>query len=182
MGNAKFGTGLFIASEAVFFLMLMATYVYLHNATQAGPSAADLDVTRTSIFTVFLLASSPTMWLAGLGHKRDNPAAVRGWLLATIALGAVFLVGQGTEYWRLIQQNLTISRNVFGSTFYILTGFHGLHVLGGLILLMLLLGLTWAGRYEQPRKSAVESIGMYWHFVDGVWIFIFSLVYLRLVP
>jgi heme/copper-type cytochrome/quinol oxidase subunit 3 len=103
---------------------------------------------------------------------------VRLWLLVTVVLGAVFLIGQGWEYLRLIGENVTISRNLFGSTFFTLTGFHGLHVFSGLVALAILCGLAAAGWFAGPHSIALETVGWYWHFVDVVWIVIFSIIYL----
>jgi heme/copper-type cytochrome/quinol oxidase subunit 3 len=100
------------------------------------------------------------------------------WILATIILGATFIYGQGLEWKGLIDKNITISRNVFGTTFFTLTGFHGFHVCAGLIMLTLLLGLSLAGDFKGPKSDAVECISIYWHFVDGVWIVVFSVIYL----
>ena len=99
-------------------------------------------------------------------------------LFATVLLGAIFLYGQGREYQRLISQNVTISRNLFGSTFFTLTGFHGLHVFMGLVAITILFGLALAGTFKKPHSVAIEAISLYWHFVDVVWIVIFATVYL----
>ena len=104
------------------------------------------------------------------------------WLLATVGLGAVFLCGQGREYAQLLREHVTISRNLFGTTFFTLTGFHGLHVLIGLVALAILLGLALAGGFKDPRAPGVGAVGLYWHFVDAVWIVIFAVVYPGALP
>ena len=96
----------------------------------------------------------------------------------TILLGAIFLFGQGMEWSALIKKNVTISSGLFGTTFFTLTGFHGFHVFVGLIMLSVLLGLALAGDFRNQQSSAVETVSLYWHFVDAVWIVIFSIVYL----
>ena len=96
-------------------------------------------------------------------------------------LGGVFLYGQGSEYARLIDQELTISRDVFGSSFFTLTGFHGFHVFLGLIAILIVLGLALAGDFKAPESPAVAAVGIYWHFVDAVWIVVFSVVYIGAV-
>lgn len=160
---------LFLLNEAVFFFMLIAAFLYFRGSTVAT-AVRTLNLTAASIFTVCLLASSLTMW-------RAAATGARSWLAATLALGAIFLYGQGTEYWALFRQNVTIGNNQFGTTFFTLTGVHGLHVLAGLILLVILLsGRT--GRSLQVSGSALESIAFYWYFVDAVWLAIFGLVYL----
>jgi heme/copper-type cytochrome/quinol oxidase subunit 3 len=101
--------------------------------------------------------------------------------ILTIGLGAVFLFGQGREYAQLLREHVTISSNLFGTTFFTLTGFHGLHVLIGLVALAILLGLALAGDFKDPEAPGVGAVGLYWHFVDAVWIVIFTIVYLGTV-
>ena len=122
----------------------------------------------TAIFTVLLLASSVTIWLAERSQRRGQAGAMRGWLFATIALGVAFLAGQGLEYAKLIAEGVTISANLFGTTFYMLTGFHGLHVFGGLVALVILFGLALAraNAFDDPHSTALETTSLYWHFVD----------------
>jgi heme/copper-type cytochrome/quinol oxidase subunit 3 len=173
MEKNKLGMVLFLASEAVFFTLLIVAYVYLHNRVGSGPSAASsLDPRTTFIYSLFLFASSLTVWLAGRGRARWL------WLLATILLGLVFLAGQALEWARLLGSGTTVSTDLFGTTFFTLTGFHGLHVTIGLIALMILLALTLGGRLSSRRSAALETIAIYWHFVDAVWIVIFAAVYL----
>ncbi len=175
----RLGVILFVASEAVFFGLLVFAYVTYHASRGNGPGAAAvLDPVRTGIFSVFLFASSATMHRAGTSLRKRNRGAGFFWLLATLALGTVFLVGQGTEYLHLARENVTISRDLFGTTFFTLTGFHGLHVLVGLVLIALILGITWAGKHDRPWDGALGAISVYWHFVDAVWVVIFAVVYL----
>jgi len=179
LGKNKLGVLLFIASEAVFFGLLIFAYVTYHAARQNGPTAAGvLDPVKTGIFSVFLFSSSATMHWAGSSLRRRNRTAGFFWLMVTVVFGAVFLVGQGTEYLHLARENVTVSRDLFGTTFFTLTGFHGLHVLVGLVLITLLLGLTWAGKRDRPWDDGLEAISIYWHFVDAVWVVIFAVVYL----
>jgi heme/copper-type cytochrome/quinol oxidase subunit 3 len=167
----------FVASEAIFFLMLVLAYVNFHKVT--GPTAAaQLDPIKTGLFSIALFSSSFTMWLAELARKKENALMLKVWLFVTIALGAVFMTGQGLEYARLLMNNITISRDLFGSTFFTLTGFHGLHVMIGLVLLLLLFGLSVFGRKDEPTHTGMQSIAIYWHFVDAVWVVVFSVVYL----
>jgi heme/copper-type cytochrome/quinol oxidase subunit 3 len=179
MEKNKLAMLLFIANEAVFFLLLILAYVAFHRQAGTGPTAASsLDLGTTGFFTVCLLSSSFTMWRAEVNQRRGQRSGVRWWLAATIVLGATFLLGQGREYAGLIQRNVTISRDLFGTTFFTLTGFHGLHVLLGLIMLVVLFGLATFGAAGEPRHGAVNAISVYWHFVDAVWVVIFSIVYL----
>jgi heme/copper-type cytochrome/quinol oxidase subunit 3 len=179
MNKNKVLVSFFIVSESIFFLMLILAYVNFHRSVTDGPTAASsLNPVKTGIFSLFLLASSLTVWLAGKSLNCKNHFMFRIWLLLTILLGLIFLFGQGLEWIGLIKQNITISRNVFGTTFFTLTGFHGFHVTIGLIMLMIVLGLAIAGDFKGPESTAVESVSLYWHFIDGVWVVVFSVIYL----
>lgn len=178
----RLGMIVFLASESVFFIILILTFVFYRNspANRGGPTPFNsLDVGRTSIFTACLLSSSLTIWLAGRDHRRGR-ARWRGWLLLTIGLGAAFLYGEISEYDSMVRVDGTVpNSDVFASTFYALTGFHGFHVFVGLSLLTILLVLALAGKFTGgARRGAVTSISLYWHFVDGVWAVIFPTVYL----
>ena len=170
---------LFIASESIFFILLILSVVH-YQVTHSEPSAGAqmLDAARTGIFSVLLLLSSFTVWMGIRGMRQHKKGSLIFWLLATIGLGAAFLYGQGTEWWGLIQQDVTISRDLFGTTFFTLTGFHGFHVFIGLVMLTVALGLTLAGAVHDKSEHAVDGIAIYWHFVDGVWIVVFSVIYL----
>jgi cytochrome c oxidase subunit 1/cytochrome c oxidase subunit I+III len=173
----------FIASETGFFLILIIAYLFFNvgaGADAPGPSAAMLDVKKTGAFTACLFASSFTLWLSEKSlHKKEHAAAAR-WLFATIALGAVFLVGQGSEYLGLFHRGVGVATNLFTTTFFTLTGFHGLHVTAGLFALMIALGLLLAGDFRRRSSTFLRTIGLYWHFVDVVWLVVFSIVYLRI--
>ena len=163
------GVAVFIASESVFFLAIVLAYLAYRDAGLVT-AKANLDVPRTAIFSVALFSSSATTALAA---RR----ASRGWLVATIALGTVFLVGQGSEYARLLASGIGPGRELFGTTFFTLTGLHGLHVLVGLMALFALLAAHMRRPYAL-RPVAFEAVGLYWHFVDAVWVVVFSVVYL----
>jgi cytochrome c oxidase subunit 1/cytochrome c oxidase subunit I+III len=168
----------FIASESSFFVVLILAYVFYNAQLHGGPTAATkLDVTNTAGFTACLLVSSVTLHQADklLEHGK-NAQSVR-WLLATVLLGAIFLAGQAHEYWGLYEGGMTVSTNLFATSFFTLTGFHGLHVTLGLVALLIVLGLTLRG--ERRTGRALKTIGLYWHFVDVVWVVVFSVVYLR---
>jgi heme/copper-type cytochrome/quinol oxidase subunit 3 len=173
------GVAIFITSEAVFFLSLVIVYVFYHGRETTGPSAREaLDVPYAAVITVLLLASSFTITRAGAHLARDERRGALLWLIATVALGAAFLTGQGIEYSRLVADNVTPARNLFGTMFFTLTGFHGLHVLVGLVGLLIAAGVGAAGRLTARRHGGFEALALYWHFVDGVWIVVFSVVYL----
>lgn len=175
----KMAMSVFIASESIFFLLLVIAYVNFHITAGKGMTAAQvLNFKSAIVFSIFLFSSSFTLWRAESNLRNQRRNRMSFWLASTILLGAIFLFGQGREYYDLINRNVSISRNLFGTTFFTVTGFHGLHVLTGLILLLILLGLSLFGRADEPRESALGAIGYYWHFVDAVWVVIFSVVYL----
>lgn len=166
------GVALFIASESLFFLCVVIAYVVFRQQGLAT-ARAQLDVGRTAVFSVLLFASSGTIGLAVARRSRI-------WIAVTIALGAAFLAGQGLEYARLLGAGLRPGSELFGTTFFTLTGLHALHVLVGLALLSTLL-LAAIARPARVSASAWEGIAMYWHFVDAVWVVVFSVVYLGTV-
>jgi len=161
--RAPLGMLLFLLNEAVLFFMLITAYIYFHASTVAT-AARSLSLISASLLTLCLLASSFTMW-------RATVTSARAWFTATLALGAIFLYGQGAEYLHLFRQHVTIARDQFGTTFFTLTGIHALHVGIGLILLVVL--LSGAG-----LRHALHSIALYWYFLDAVWLAIFAIVYL----
>ncbi|HJU12818.1 MAG TPA: cytochrome c oxidase subunit 3, partial [Candidatus Binataceae bacterium] len=161
-----------------FFGVLIVGYIYFYLNPSAGPTAAaSLDPLRTLGFSIALFLSSATMHLAGRSFQAGSNRGVSLWLAVTVTLGAVFLVGQGLEYTKLIDREITVSTDLFGSTFFTLTGFHGLHVLIGLCALGTLLGAAVSGRFNNIKREGFEAISMYWHFVDAVWVVIFAIVY-----
>jgi heme/copper-type cytochrome/quinol oxidase subunit 3 len=177
--KSKVGVGLFILSEANFFGALIVGYIYFHLLPSPGPNpATSLDPQRMLIFSAFLFLSSATAHLASLNFKARNLSRVRLWLAITLVLGAVFIAGEGLEYRGLLENGVTLSTNLFGTTFFTLTGFHGLHVLVGLFALAILFGLALNGRLESRHTAGFEAVAMYWHFVDAAWVFIFSTVYI----
>jgi cytochrome c oxidase subunit 1/cytochrome c oxidase subunit I+III len=171
----------FIASEAGFFLILIVAYVFFNlRGAGTGPSAASvLDVKKTGAFTACLFASSFTLWLSEKNLEKHAHAAAARWLFVTIALGATFMVGQASEYLGLLGRGVGVATNLFATTFFTLTGFHGLHVTAGLFVLLIVLGLMLAGDFRRRSSSLLRSVGLYWHFVDVVWLVVFSVVYLR---
>ncbi len=169
----------FLGSEGFFFLALIIAYVYYsHPGGDLSPTARYLDITKTAVFSAFLFSSSLTIWLAGRNQENRNKKWKLIWLGITIMLGIIFLFGQGSEYARLIQANVTVSQNVFGSAFFTLTGFHGLHVLIGLIVLTIVGVMIFSDRFRSVEETVFESVSLYWHFVDIVWVVVFSAVYI----
>ena len=165
---------LFVFSEAFFFIALILAYLYYHAGTAASTVSPHLDFDRTAVYTIFLLSSSLTLEIAGKGTSRLGSLA---WLALTIILGAVFLTGQLGEYARLLTADVSVSRDVFGSSFFTLTGFHGLHVAVGLVILGVVFGLKYSRRFGAIEETALASAKIYWHFVDGVWLAVFTVIY-----
>ncbi len=180
--TSRLGVLMFVLSESMFFLMLIIAYVVYQGAPAShGEAARLLDVTRTGVFSVFLFSSSFTVHRAGVAARRGSRTGTNAWLLGTIVLGGAFLVGQAWEYLGLFRAGQSLGRDLFGSTFFTLTGFHGFHVLVGLIVLSTILGLSVRGSLAGRRAHALETASVYWHFVDAVWVVIFSIVYLGAV-
>ncbi len=177
--NNKLGIWTLLGSEVVFFTSLIITYLVLHGRATSGPTAKEaLDIPLTAFNTFVLLSSSMTMVTALAAVQKGNVARMRLWLIATVLLGVTFLGGQAVEFTKLYRDGVTLSSSLFGSTFFTLTGFHGAHVLGGVIWILFVLYFAFRGRITPQNYLPVEMVGLYWHFVDIVWIIIFTLVYL----
>jgi heme/copper-type cytochrome/quinol oxidase subunit 3 len=178
--HIKLGMWLFLASECLLFGALISTYVLFRGASTEGPFPDEVfDIPYTSISAFVLLASSLTMVLALAAKQRADEGGARLWLLTTALLGTVFVGGQVYEFTSFVREGLTLSSNIFGSTFYVLTGFHGVHVTVGILMLLSLVAMSFAGKLPGERgEMSIEMVGLYWHFVDIVWIVIFTVVYL----
>jgi len=175
----KTGILAFLFSEVGFFGTLILAYLYFYAHPRPGPGPKELDVARTLVFSVCLFASSFTFWRSEVAMHKQRRESMLGWLALTIALGAVFLGGQANEYWKLFNTGVDLSTNMFSTTFFTLTGFHGLHVLIGLITLLLFLWMAWQGDSAYAKyDDAFKCVGYYWHFVDVVWVFVLFTVYL----
>jgi len=168
----------FIISEVGFFGVLILAYLYYNATPRPGPSAHDLDLFKTGIFSLCLFASSFTIWRSETNLEKGHHRPMIAWLAATILLGGVFIVGQGLEYWHLLQSGVSVSSNLFATTFFTLTGFHGLHVCVGLVALLIVLGFAVARDFKQNHSASLYAVGLYWHFVDAVWVFVLSVVYI----
>ncbi len=182
ISNEKLAMWLYLASDCLLFGGLISTFLlYKQKLPQspgfAGVEANELgaqifDIPFTSVSSFVLLMSSLTMVLALSALHRDDQRRTRVWLLATATLGSLFIAGQIYEFTAFYTTNL------FSSAFYTLTGFHGVHVTVGIIMLMTLFLLSLKGRLPKESAERVEIIGLYWHFVDIVWVVIFAVVYL----
>lgn len=176
----KVGMIAFLASETAFFSTLLTAYVVYLGQSFTGPTPAEaLALPLAIVNTLCLLASSITIHLAEKSLRGGRTAAFQSLWWLTIFLGAAFLIGTGFEWYELIvKHHLTIGRNLFGTTYYTLVGFHAAHVTVGLLLLILMIGLYQRRQISGPNPIAIELVSWYWHFVDGVWIVVFTVVYL----
>jgi heme/copper-type cytochrome/quinol oxidase subunit 3 len=175
----KLGFWVFLGSETLFFGTFIATYMIYVGQSLEGPYPHEiLDIPLTTVSTFVLLMSSLAMVLALSAVQRDNRKGALLWLMMTAGLGCVFLAFQAYEFTHFYHEGLTLTSNLFGTTFFILTGFHGAHVTVGVIWLLILWLQTYAGRIRPADSLKVEIAGLYWHFVDIVWIVIFMLIYL----
>ena len=181
LNNRKMVFWAFLGSECLFFGSLISTYLVYKGRSLAGPYPAEiLDIPVTSISTFVLLTSSLSMVLSLAALTRDDIPRFRLWLGGVIVGGLIFLGFQAYEFTSFVHEGLTLRKNLFGSSFFVLTGFHGTHVLVGVIWLTSLLVLSLRERNALTSADAldVEIAGLYWHFVDIVWILIFTVVYL----
>jgi len=175
----KIGFWTFIGSECLFFASLISTYLVYKGKSIAGPYPEDiLNIPLTSVSTFVLLMSSLSMVLALDAVRRGNRGQSLLWLGGVIVLGSGFLGSQAYEFTHFVHEGLTIQQNVFGSSFFVLTGFHGAHVTVGVIWMTTLFLMALRNKLPAGDALKVEIAGLYWHFVDVVWIVIFTLVYL----
>ena len=182
LDNVKLGMWAFLGSECLFFGSMITTFLlYRSRVIGDTPTPHEIyDIPYTSVSSFVLLMSSLTMVLALASIQKGNHQGLRVWLLATSLLGCVFIGGQIYEFQTFFDEGFTITSSPAGSAFFMLTGFHGAHVTGGIFMLLALVGMSMSGKLDDPLSGArkVELIGLYWHFVDIVWIVIFTVVYL----
>ncbi|MCH8849273.1 MAG: heme-copper oxidase subunit III [Chloroflexi bacterium] len=205
--NRKLLMWLFLASECLFFGGLIGTYLLYRDATFAAcetalsalaasaPAPAEcvfpvdtvvagrefeglFDIPFTSVSAFVLLMSSVSMVLALAAIQRNDKRGLRIWLMCTALLGMTFLAGQAFEFTAFVHEGLSLDTNLFGTTFFVLTGFHGAHVSIGVLIILSLFVMAWRGRIDHTKSLNIELAGLYWHFVDIVWIVIFTLIYL----
>jgi cytochrome c oxidase subunit III len=175
--RGKVGMACLIFAESAIFTIFVVAYLYYIGKSLSGPTPRE--VLETPIFyTVCLLSSSLTIHFAGKFLERGRRGAFLTLWLLTIVLGALFLYGTGQEWHRLIYEHgLTISTNLFGTTYYSLVGLHATHVTIGLVMLGIVLLFGLAGRVGPEQSARVNVLSMYWHFVDAVWVVVFTVVY-----
>jgi heme/copper-type cytochrome/quinol oxidase subunit 3 len=179
LDNRKLFMWLFLASDCFFFGSFISTYMLYRGRSIEGPFPEEIyDIPFTSVSSFVLLMSSLTMVLALAAIQRGDLRGCRIWLLTTALLGMTFLGGQVFEFTEFYRHGLGLSTNLFGTTFFVLTGFHGTHVAVGVLILLSLYYMVARGRVGPEQSLNVELAGLYWHFVDIVWIVIFTLVYL----
>jgi heme/copper-type cytochrome/quinol oxidase subunit 3 len=179
LSNNKLAMWLFLGSECLLFGGLISTYMLYRGRHEGGPGPSQIfDVPLTSVSSFILLMSSLTMVLAVNSAKRKDERNTNLWLVVTALLGSLFVGGQVYEFTSFYHEGLGFTTSLFGSSFYTLTGFHGVHVTLGVIMLLALVGIINRDRVTGDKAEVVEMIGLYWHFVDIVWVVIFTLVYL----
>lgn len=178
--KALFGFWIYIMSDALLFASIFATYAVLHNNTFGGPSARELfSMPFVLTETLILLASSFTFGLASLyAHHHNSKGKVLTWLLVTFLLGAIFIAMEMTEFAKLVVEGNSWQRSGFLSSFFTLVGTHGLHVTAGLVWMGGLIVQVWRRGINVITVGKVGTLGLFWHFLDIVWIFIFTFVYL----
>jgi len=178
LSNEKLAMWVFLGSECLLFGGLISTFLIYRNRA-AEIEVGDLyDIPFTSVSSFVLLMSSLTMVLALSATQRGDAARARTWLLTTALLGSSFVAGQVYEFTSFVREGLGFTTNLQSSAFYVLTGFHGAHVTIGILILLSLFVMSLRGALSPERAEVVEIAGLYWHFVDVVWILIFTVVYL----
>ena len=179
LDNRKLLMWLFLSSDCLFFGSFIAAYLLYRDRSVVGPFPADVfDIPFTSVSAFVLLMSSLSMVLALAAIQKGDRRGLQIWLFATAILGILFISGQAYEFTEFYHEGVSLHGNLFGTTFFVLSGFHGAHVTVGVLILLSLFAMTIQGKITQADSLNVELAGLYWHFVDIVWIIIFTLVYL----
>jgi cytochrome c oxidase subunit 3 len=175
--RGKVGMACLIAAESAIFTIFVVGYLFYAGKSLTGPTPREV-LEAPIFYTICLLSSSLSIHLAAKFLKRGARNAFLGLWFLTIALGGAFLYGTGEEWRRLIyERGLTISTNLFGTTYYSLVGLHGFHVTAGLLMLTIVFLFGLAGRVGRDQSARVEVLSLYWHFVDAVWVVVFTVVY-----
>ena len=179
LSNNKLLMWVFLGSECLLFGGLISTYLIYRGRFASGPAPGDIfDIPFTSVSSFVLLMSSLTMVLALSALQRGDIRNNRLWLLTTALLGSLFIGGQVYEFTTFLREGLGYTTSPFSSAFFTLTGFHGVHVSLGIVMLMSLYVSSLRGNLRREQSESVEIVGLYWHFVDVVWILIFTVIYL----
>src|SRR5262249_45938466 len=175
--RGKVGMLSFIVAESAIFMIFVVAYLFYLGKSVTGPTPRDVLEVPT-FYTICLLSSSVTIHLAGKRLERNQRASFLTLWLSTVILGSLFMYGTAREWYRLIYEHgLTISTNLFGTTYYSLVGLHAFHVTVGLVMLAVVLVLALAGRVHERHVARIDVLSLYWHFVDTVWVVVFTVVY-----
>jgi cytochrome c oxidase subunit 3 len=175
------GTIVWLSSELMFFSALFAMYFTIRSVQGAevwAEATEVLNVPYALVFTLILVASSVTCQLGVFAAERGDVYGLRKWFVITFFMGLVFVLGQVNEYRELVHEGTTIASSPYGSVFYLTTGFHGLHVIGGLFAFIIVLMRSTIGRFSPEKATSAIVTSYYWHFVDVVWIGLFAAIYL----
>jgi cytochrome c oxidase subunit 3 len=175
------GTIVWLSSELMFFAALFAMYFTIRSVTGAAnwpPEEFKLHVGLSAVFTTILVLSSVTCQIGVFAAERGDVYRLRRWFALTLLMGAVFVGGQVHEYLGLISEGNTIASSPYGSVFYLTTGFHGLHVTGGLVAFVIVLLRSKVGRFTPEKATSAIVVSYYWHFVDVVWIALYGAIYI----
>jgi cytochrome c oxidase subunit 3 len=175
------GTIIWLSSELMFFAGLFAIYFTARAQNPPGntwpPAPYELDVPYALVVTIVLVASSFTCQFGVFAAERGDVFGLRRWYLLTLVMGTIFVLGQANEYRNLVAEGLTIPSAAYGTVFYLATGFHGLHVIGGLLAFIFLIIRTRLSKFTPAQATAAIVVSYYWHFVDVVWIGLFATIY-----
>ena len=175
------GTIVWLASELMFFAALFAMYFTIRSVQGEAVWAESTEVLNIPValfFTVILVSSSVTCQLGVFAAERGDVYGLRRWFALTLLMGTVFVGGQAYEYYHLVHEGTTIASSPYGSVFYLTTGFHGLHVIGGLFAFIIVLMRSAVGRFSPEKATSAIVTSYYWHFVDVVWIGLFAAIYI----
>jgi cytochrome c oxidase subunit 3 len=173
------GTIVWLSSELMFFAALFAMYFSIRAAApqEWAEHTEKLEIPYALVFTTVLVLSSITCQMGVFRAERGDVHGLRRWFALTFLMGLTFVLGQANEYRHLVSEGIKINGDGYGSMFYLTTGFHGLHVTGGLIAFILFLIRTTMGRFTPAQATAAIVVSYYWHFVDVVWIALFAMIY-----
>ncbi|MGH8870037.1 MAG: aa3-type cytochrome oxidase subunit III [Actinomycetes bacterium] len=173
------GTIVWLSSELMFFAALFAMYFTIRSVSDVWPAEnAELNIPFTAVNAIILVLSSVTCQIGVFAAERGDVRRLRKWFTITFVMGTVFVIGQVYEYVTLVEEGMTISAHPYGSVFYLLTGFHGMHVTGGLIAFLLVLARTFAmRRFTHGQATTAIVVSYYWHFVDVVWVGLYLTIY-----
>jgi cytochrome c oxidase subunit 3 len=173
------GTIVWLSSELMFFAALFAMYFSIRAAAPElwAEHTQELNVPYATVFTVILVLSSVTCQLGVFAAEKGDVFALRRWFTITFVMGLIFVLGQAYEYRTLVHEGIKINSDGYGSMFYLTTGFHGLHVTGGLIAFIVYMIRTTMGRFTPAQATSAIVVSYYWHFVDVVWIGLFTTIY-----